>query len=114
MQRDLVVFHHITFTTASIASLFSPKPFGGMTCSRNKCQKLVMPYIESEIAMGLNVGIDHNEKHTDMGLWKNGCVIDKHSNFAQTLYEIGSITKTFTCILLADAIQKERSSSTNQ
>ncbi|MHC4513417.1 MAG: serine hydrolase, partial [Planctomycetota bacterium] len=66
---------------------------------------LVRPLIENEIAVGLVVGVLKEGHATVRGYGR----VDKDKPAApngDTVYEIGSITKVFTGILLADAIAR--------
>jgi serine-type D-Ala-D-Ala carboxypeptidase/endopeptidase len=65
---------------------------------------LVQPLIEGEIAVGLSIGLVDGDKVTVLGY---GHVSDGKSGKpdGDTVYEIGSMTKVFTGILLADMIE---------
>ncbi len=63
------------------------------------------PYIQLKSTVGLSIGVLWNGKKYFYGYGetKRG---NKQLPNEQTLYEIGSITKTFTAILLADAVNR--------
>lgn len=63
----------------------------------------IQPYIEAEVVNGLVVGLYDSGKLEIYGFGKgpNGKRPD-----GTTLYEIGSITKVYTSLLLADAVQR--------
>ena len=65
----------------------------------------VQPYISLAAAAGMSIGVSKEGKTTyyQYGETKKGT---GHLPTENTLYEIGSITKTFTALLLADAVVK--------
>ncbi len=65
---------------------------------------LVAPYVESGNAMGISVGVVRKGERFAKGYGKLS-ESDPRSPDAETLFEIGSISKTFTGILLADAVE---------
>ncbi len=70
-----------------------------------KVDRLVQPYLDSKTLGGLSVGILHRGKKTFVGYGssKSASAAKPDEN---TVYEIGSITKVFTSLLLADAINR--------
>ncbi len=66
---------------------------------------LVAPYIESGNAMGISVGAVRNGERFTKGYGKLS-EADPKAPDAKTIFEIGSISKTFTGVLLADAVEK--------
>jgi serine-type D-Ala-D-Ala carboxypeptidase/endopeptidase len=71
-----------------------------------KVDSLVQPYIDSETLDGMCLGILHQGKSTVRGYGKVGSGSDKPTG--DTLYEIGSITKVFTGLLLANAVNQKK------
>lgn len=71
-----------------------------------KIDALVAPLIESETAAGLAVGVLRGEKTAVFGYGKASRSSDKAPD-GQTLFEIGSITKVFTGLALADMVQRK-------
>jgi CubicO group peptidase (beta-lactamase class C family) len=72
-----------------------------------KVDSATQPYISLQAATGLSIGILRNGKNFYYGYGEtakeNGQLPDEH-----TIFEIGSISKTFTSLLLADAVVKGR------
>ena len=69
----------------------------------NKIDALVKPYLENEKFNCVSIGIAHNGKTWTLHyghVSKN----EKTQPNADTIYEIGSISKVFTSLLLADAV----------
>ena len=68
--------------------------------------RLVAPLIEGRVSVGVVVGVLYGGKigARGYGLIKKG---GSKKPDASTIYEIGSITKVFTGILLADAVQRK-------
>jgi len=68
--------------------------------------RLVAPLIEGRVSVGIVVGVLYGGKTgaRGYGLMKKG---GSKKPDASTIYEIGSITKVFTGILLADAVQRK-------
>src|SRR5690242_6249444 len=74
---------------------------------RAKIDRLVQPLIGGHAALGLSVGIVDGDEtyylHYGSASTKRAEKPD-----AETVYEIGSITKVFTGILLADAVERKQ------
>jgi serine-type D-Ala-D-Ala carboxypeptidase/endopeptidase len=68
---------------------------------------LVQPYLEAEMVVGGSIGWIKGQQSDWMGFGRLS-LQEPASPAAQTIYEIGSITKVFTGILLADAVVQER------
>jgi D-alanyl-D-alanine-carboxypeptidase/D-alanyl-D-alanine-endopeptidase len=68
--------------------------------------RLVAPLIEGRVSVGVAVGVLYGGKTgaRGYGLMKKG---GSKKPDASTIYEIGSITKVFTGVLLADAVQRK-------
>lgn len=65
--------------------------------------RLVQPYLEESIAVGMVVGAIRGDETIVRGYGR--VALDRPAKpDGRTLYEIGSITKTFTGLLLADAV----------
>ncbi len=69
---------------------------------KDKIEKLGQPYIDSKTVVGMSIGVIKNGETTIVNLGatrKNGPQPND-----KTVYEIGSISKVFTGVLLADAV----------
>jgi serine-type D-Ala-D-Ala carboxypeptidase/endopeptidase len=69
--------------------------------------RLVAPYIEHDIVVGMAVGVLAEGRQWSAGYGRISAAVDR-SPEGQTVYEIGSITKAFTGILLGDAVAREQ------
>lgn len=67
--------------------------------------RLVAPLIESRTVLGLSIGMIDGDKIWTMGYGFVDSELRARPD-AGTVYEIGSITKSFTGILLADAVER--------
>ena len=65
-------------------------------------EKTAGTLIEKRIVDGLSVGYIEGERYGTVHLGSSGQANEKASNL--TVYEIGSVSKIFTALLLADAI----------
>src|SRR5262245_12198913 len=63
----------------------------------------VQPLIDAELATGIVVGIVDNGRPENYGFGKDP---DGAPPTGKTLFELGSVTKVFTGLLLADAVQR--------
>src|SRR5262252_441563 len=70
---------------------------------RARIAELVRPYIEGEIATGIVIGISEAGRREIYGFGKGPGGAPPSG---ATLFEIGSITKTYTALLFADAVQR--------
>ena len=69
--------------------------------------KLVAPYLDAQIANAISVGVVQGDQSWTRHYGRLSDKISAKPN-DQTLYEIGSISKVFTGILLADAVTSGR------
>ncbi len=69
-----------------------------------RIKALAQPYIDADILVGLSIGAIQDAKQTEvhLGHLRSG---GKQPD-SDTIYEIGSVTKVFTGILLADAVSR--------
>ena len=69
---------------------------------KGEIKQLGQPYIDSETVVGMSIGVIKDGKMTTVNL--GSTVKDGDSPNDNTVYEIGSISKVFTGVLLADAV----------
>ncbi|EAQ78326.1 serine hydrolase [Blastopirellula marina] len=69
--------------------------------------RLAKPYIDSETVVGMSIGIIQGDKTVVRGYGKLSAD-DSRVPDGRTIYEIGSISKVFTGLLLADAVVEGR------
>src|SRR5262245_9505381 len=74
---------------------------------RAKADALVRPRIEKKQAVGIALGMWHDGKALELCYGKRAADTDEPVD-ASTLFEIGSITKTFTGVLLADSVARDK------
>ena len=107
---------HVRRTFLSLASVLLAMLFG-MAASMStiladetqskKIANLVQPYIESKTVVGMTVGVVQKGKTIVRGFGQLSAN-DPRVSDGSTIYEIGSISKTFTGILLADAVVQKK------
>ncbi len=68
---------------------------------------LVQPYLDAELINAISIGVVHRGKSWTRHFGELSSEINKKPN-GQTVYEIGSVSKVFTGILLAHAVKSER------
>ncbi len=73
-----------------------------------KIESLVEPYLTHKKVNAVSIGVIANGK-TWKGSFGSLTTDKERSANEKTIYEIGSISKVFTSILLADAIESEAS-----
>ncbi len=65
--------------------------------------KLVQPYVDNDVVGGLTIGVIQGDQVHVRGFGRLSAT-DKRVSDGQTIYEIGSMSKVFTGLLLADAV----------
>lgn len=73
----------------------------------DKVDRLAAPYVESKTVVGMTIGVIQGENKVVRGYGELS-VKDSKVPDGKTIYEIGSISKVFTGILLADAMVEGR------
>lgn len=82
------------------------KCLGQVTATTEVIEPLVKPYIDSQTVLGLSLGVLQNGKFSTYGFGKISAG-ESPTPDGDTVFEIGSITKVFTGLLLADAVERK-------
>ncbi|MEM9587547.1 MAG: serine hydrolase domain-containing protein, partial [Planctomycetota bacterium] len=69
-----------------------------------KLAELSQPYVDSQQVVGLSIGVIQGDTTETLHLGKTA--LDESPPNDDTLYEIGSVSKVFTGVLLADAVAR--------
>lgn len=85
---------------------------GGMTALSAEeiadlVDRLAKPYVDNDIIVGMTVGVIHGDDQTVRGFGAYSKA-DSRTPDGKTVYEIGSVSKVFTGLLLADAVVQGR------
>lgn len=70
---------------------------------RQRIDRLVQPYLDNDIVVGMTIGVLHDGKQEVFGYGRMSHD-DHRVPDGETIYELGSATKVLTGILLADAV----------
>lgn len=92
----------LAIAVAICAPLRPDTAFADDDALARKIEQLATPWIESEYLVGISIGVIRGESETTVHLGQadeNGNRADDH-----TIYEIGSASKAFTALLVADAV----------
>lgn len=73
--------------------------------------RLAQPYVDSETVVGMSIGVLQGDKSLVRG-YGELATDDPRKPDGKTIYEIGSVSKVFTGLLLADAVIADRVSLT--
>ncbi|QDV44151.1 Beta-lactamase precursor [Stieleria neptunia] len=74
--------------------------------TQQRIRSLVQPYLDSEQVVGLSLGLIAGDSSATFHFGKTSADGDQPTD--QTVYEIGSVSKVFTGILLADAVVQNK------
>ena len=105
MINRLAVYR-VLFTAITIAIVVAAPILQADDTLQQRVDRLVQPYLDAEIVMGMSIGVFHDDKEHffGYGLTKQ----EGKTPDADTIYEIGSTSKVFTGVLLADAVTQGR------
>jgi len=84
------------------STLFAPFAVNAQEDLAPKVRRLAQPYVDSNTVVGLSIGVLRGSESATVHLGKTNEKGPKPDN--GTIYEIGSISKVFTNLLLADAV----------
>ena len=70
-----------------------------------RIDRLVQPYLDNKIVVGMTIGVLHQGREDTFGYGRMSKA-DNRVPDRDTVYEIGSTSKVFTGVLLADAVIK--------
>ena len=101
MYANLMSASRLSITLLLFSSIL---PASGV--EREPIDRLVAPYLENEVALGVVVGVIADGQQASFGYGRLTAKDDRQPSGA-TVYEIGSISKVFTGILLASAVQSQ-------
>ena len=102
MKRNLLT---LTLFLA-VCLLSSNLPLSAQELSDEMVQEAAVPLIENKVVDGISIGYIQGDKQGTIHLGRSGTKDAPADN--STLYEIGSISKVFTSLLLADAVVRDK------
>jgi CubicO group peptidase (beta-lactamase class C family) len=85
----------------------------GQVALKDQVEQHVSPYLENEIVQGLAVGV-LKQGQSEIWGFGNTSIHGTKTPGSDTVYEIGSISKVFTGILLADAVARGQAELTTR
>jgi len=94
---------------ATLLSLLLPPALGtaeNIAELKPQVDRLVQPLVDSGTVVGLVVGLNRQGETAAWGYGKAACNADRAPD-GRTLFEIGSVTKVFTALALADMVDKK-------
>ena len=81
------------------------------TTLENKIERLAQPYIDAERVVGISIGVLKDGEATTAHVGRTSTTGKRPND--DTVYEIGSVSKVFTGILIADAVARGGCDSTS-
>jgi serine-type D-Ala-D-Ala carboxypeptidase/endopeptidase len=98
--------HWLTSCVALVIAATASRPGWGADLDlSDKVDRLVAPYIEHQVVMGVSVGVLADGQQRVAGYGRLSADRDQQPD-GDTVYEIGSMTKVFTGLLLAMAVSR--------
>ena len=94
----------LVFAPSSYPAVFSQERYPSASL-QEKATELAMPFVGSQRAVGLSVGVINRHESSTIHLGKID--IDGPVASDETIYEVGSVSKIFTGILLANTATME-------
>jgi CubicO group peptidase (beta-lactamase class C family) len=99
------------FVTCIVLSLIIGSIVGGNAWAADalkpRIDRLAQPYVDAKIVVGMTIGVVQRGEETVVGFGHFATDHDRQPD-GDTVYEIGSTTKVFTGLLLADAVARGR------
>jgi CubicO group peptidase (beta-lactamase class C family) len=94
----------LAFCLPFLLGMFSTSSYAEIDPQR--IDELVAPYLENDVVTGLTVGVIHDGQQLSQGYGQLS-PDDSRQPDGNTVYEIGSMSKVFTGILLGDAVTRK-------
>ncbi len=94
----------LTIIPATVLPIAAQEASAPMRIDAQKIKQLVQPYLDAEVINGVSIGVVKGDQNwtADYG---HLSVASNEAPEKRTIYEIGSVTKVFTGILLAHAVE---------
>jgi len=97
----------LNLQTCVVIAMAAINPLSAEEAMKNRIDRLAQPYLDGQLVVGMTVGVLHNGETTVVGYGRLSQEEDRLPD-GDTVYEIGSMTKVFTGVLLADAVTRGR------